>query len=59
MVKVVQLPPVVKWDGMLGEEKELEDVTYQAFEKHGGNSHDKGNGTEWVLLENNGCFGKR
>lgn len=51
-------PPVVKWNGSLVKENVLEDVTYQAFEKYGGNSNYKGNGIEWLLLKNNVCFEK-
>ena len=58
-MKLVKLPPVVKWNGILVEETVLEGVTYQAFAKDGGNSHYKGNGIEWPSLENNVCFGKK
>lgn len=58
-MKLVKLPPVVKWNGILVEEMVLEGVTYQAFAKDGGNSHYQENGIEWPSLENNVCFGKK
>lgn len=51
-------PPVVKRNGSLVKENVLEDVTYQAFEKYGGNGNYKGDGIECPLLKNNVCFEK-